>query len=209
MPSTYTQGVVDGKERTGKEYLIRYAKGLGAFRHMSGLPMEAYPEFQRINVQRYHDNIERLEDELDEINNLGEWGLRDRWKESNDQEQIKFNKLARKDVELRNRYDKVIAEVEAWEPHTESLQELKEGALEHLKYVRAFDCRDEDWREKEPNLYKPILYATPEEWKQDMVESLEKQIDFNKKKLAEEIKHTHENNLFISDFISSLEGMGQ
>ncbi|AMO25920.1 hypothetical protein Blue_097 [Bacillus phage Deep Blue] len=209
MPSVSTQGLVDGKERTGKEYLIRFAKNLGELSHMSCKPNETYPEFQRINVQQYHDSISQLEDELEEVNALGEWGLRDRFRDSNREEQMKFSKAARKDLELRNRYDKVIKEVESWEPHTERLQEMKEGALEHLKYVREFDCRPEDWRETESTLYKPTLYATPEEWKEATVSALNHQITFYKTKLAEEIERTHNNNLFISDLISSLEGMKQ
>ncbi|AHN66663.1 hypothetical protein Bcp1_188 [Bacillus phage Bcp1] len=206
MPSSYTQGIVAGRERTGKEYLIRYAKGLAALNHMGSKPMEAYPEFQKLDVQRYQDNIKHLEDELFEVTHLGEWGLNARWKEANLDEQYKFNKQAREDVDLRNRYDKVIKEVEAWEPTTDRLKQMKEDAIEHLKYVREYDCRPVNWRETESNLYKPIHYATPEDWQKATIESLKKQIAFNKEQLAEEIKRTHANNLFISDLISSLEG---
>jgi len=209
MPSSYTQGIVDGRERTGKAYLIRYAKGLAAFNHMGGKPMETYPEFQKLDVQRYHNTIKHLEDELFEVTHLGEWGLNSRWKEANLDEQLKFNKQAKADVDLRNRYDRVIEEVEVWEPNTDRLKKMKEDALAHLKYVREYDCRPVDWKETESSLYKPIHYATPEDWQKDTIESLKKQIAFNKEQLAGEIKRTHVNNLFISDFISSLEGIGQ
>ncbi|UJH95661.1 hypothetical protein [Bacillus phage vB_BtM_BMBsp2] len=209
MPTTWTQGIVDRKDHTGKDFLIRFSKSRGELRHMESRPTEAYPEFRILNVRKYQDDIKALEDELDEVNSLGEWGLRDRWKESNLAEQLKFNRLARKDSELRNNYDKVIEDVKAWEPHTPSLQKLKKDAIEHLEYVREYDCRPEDWKETESSLYKPILFETPEEWKAATVESLEQQIAFNKKQLAEEIERTHKDNLFISDLISSLEGMKQ
>lgn len=209
MPTTWTQGIVDKKDLTGKDFLIRFSKSRGELHHMESRPTDAYPEFRTLNVQKYHDNIKALQDELDEVNSLGEWGLKSRWNDSNQQEQLKFNGAARRDYELRNRYDKIIEDVKAWEPHTPSLQKLQRDAIEHLEYVREFDCRPVDWRETESNLYKPILFATPEEWKEATVEGLEKQIAYNKKQLAEEIQRTHKDNLFISDLISSLEGMKQ
>ncbi|ANY29324.1 hypothetical protein [Bacillus phage PK16] len=209
MPTTWTQGIVDKKDHTGKDFLIRFSKSRGELRHMESKPTEAYPEFRTLNVQNYHDNIKALQDELDEINSLGEWGLKNRWSDSNQEEQLKFNGLTRRDYELRKRYDKIIEDVKAWEPHTDSLKKLQKDAIEHLEYVREYDCRPEDWRETESNLYKPILFLTPEEWKEATVKSLEEQISFNKKQLAEEIARTHKDNLFISDLISSLEGLGQ
>ncbi|AXQ67672.1 hypothetical protein KIOSHI_191 [Bacillus phage Kioshi] len=209
MPSSYTEGISSGREHTGRDYLIRFSKGVNALMHMDGKPLESYPEFQKLDVRRYQDKITNLEDELEEVNALGEWGLRDRWRDANQQKQLDFNRAARKDAELRRRYDKVIEEVEAWNPTTERLQRMKTEALNHLLYVREVDCRPVDWKETESNLYKPNLFETPADWKVDKVKSLTQQIEHNKEMLKEEIARTHKNNLFISELISSLEGMGQ
>lgn len=196
MPTGYTSKIYEGKEQTGKEFLMTCARAFGATIEMRdmGLDAEIPEEFQPSTYHQEQINIARenllkyTEMTIEEASELAEMEY--------NQKLIDNKKYNDKKFALRDRYQNTLGEVLNWEPPTSEHEGLKKFAIEQLQESIKWDC----------TIYPRENYKkeTPQEYIERKIGESLKDIEYYQKKWEEEVKRTNACNLWIKQLRESL-----
>jgi len=201
MPTGYTSKIYDGKEQTGKEFVMTCARAFGALMNMRDEPSDAViPE--EFKPSTYHSKQLELAREklaecakitLEEANVFIE---EEHTKRINEDQQY-YDKT----MYLKYRYEKTLEQVEKWIPPTKEHIKLKEYAIDQLKQSIEFDCSNLYSEYDTTERYKK---ETPQEYIESKMSSCLENIKYHTEKLEAEIKGTNERNLWIKQLRDSL-----
>ena len=139
MPSGYTAAIHDGKKQTFTEFAMNCARAFGALVLLRDEPNAPIPdEFPPSE----HDK--RWRDEaLTKLLTL-ERRTTTEWADAQRAEVAEHNAYVARTSEqaaaLRTRYDRMLADVNAWQPPTTEHQALKDFMVKQLEESIAFDC---------------------------------------------------------------------
>jgi hypothetical protein len=197
MPTGYTSEIYEGKEVSGKKFLMDCARAFGACVMMRDEPMDAEipEEFQ---PSTYHkEQFKRAKEELKKYQSMtieeAQKFVDEEYKST-----VDYNKNAiKKSLELRNRYLNTLSEVMEWQPPTEDHNGLKEFAIKQLKESIDFDCSTSYYDKK-------VTKYTPEEWLNIKICGCLRDIEYHTKENEAEIKRVSERNKWIKDLRDSL-----
>jgi len=198
MPTGYTSKIYEGEDVSGKEFIMTCARAFGALIEMRDEPLDArIPE--ELKVDTYHEKqLERSKQELDKYKNMS---IEEAQKlvDKNYKKRIEENnKYYKEKLELKDRYEKVLVEVEAWKLPSPDHQSLKNYAIDQLNKSIDFDCSGIENYEKE------IKKETPEEYIQLKIDKCLWDIEYHQREWDNEVKRVNERNLWIKQLRNSL-----
>jgi hypothetical protein len=197
MPTGYTADVADGKVTDLKTFALRCARGMGALVMMRDDPWDK-PIPARFEPSDYHTKLlAEKEAEYAEIFALTLDQSNDRAMQDHvEWQEGRARYFAGKD-EQRDRYNAMIAKVEAWEGSPEG---LKGFMLDQLRESVRFDApSDREYYVGEPSL-------DGAEWRSKRLTELLREIAYSEKAVAEELERTAGRNGWIAQLHASLEG---
>jgi len=197
MPTGYTSKIYAGEQVTGKEFIMTCARAFGALIEMRDEPMGAQiPE--ELKVDTYHEKqLEHSNQELNNYKNMSIEEAQELVDESYENKVEENKKYYNEKLELKNRYEKVLAEVEQWKLPSPEHQNLKDYAIRQLEESILFDCGHiEDYA-------KEVKKETPEEYIQKQIDSCLWNIEYHQKEWDKEVKRTNERNLWIKQLRDS------
>jgi hypothetical protein len=200
MPTGYTSEIYEGKEVSGKKFIMDCARAFGACIMMRDEPNNAeIPEefkpstYHKEQIERGKSELKKYQDmTIEEAQNFIDEEYETTIK--NNKEQIK-NKM-----DLRNRYLNTLSEVMEWQTPTEDHINLKEFAIKQLKESIDFDCGVSYYN-------KEVVKYSPEEWLDIKINSCLRDIEYHTKENNAEIKRVTERNKWIKDLRNSLENI--
>jgi len=198
MPTGYTSKIYEGEQVSGKEFIMTCARAFGALIEMRDEPLDAkIPE--ELKIDTHHNKaLEKSKQELDKYRNMSIEEAQKLVDESYKKTVEDNKKYYDEKLELRNRYEKVLAEVEAWELPSQDHQNLKDYAIRQLEESILFDCGHiEDYA-------KEVRKETPEEYIQKQIDSCLWNIEYHQKEWENEVKRTNERNLWIKQLRESI-----
>jgi hypothetical protein len=197
MPTGYTSKIYDGKSVSGKEFLLICARAFGACIEMKedSLNKEIPEEFK---VSAY--NEEELKKSLDKLNiyenmNIEEANILSE-KDFAEAEKYRLSTL-KKNSELQSEYQKILMEVENWNPPTEDHIGLKKFAIEQLTESMEHDCAISYYS-------VPTQKLTGKEWLDEKIENCNWEIEYHKKGQKEENERVAGRNKWIKQLRESL-----
>lgn len=200
MPTGYTGKIYEGKtEVSGKDFIKSCARAFGGLMHMRDEDSDAPWTLVDVDSQiKYsQDSLARSIDRLNKLDAMTDEEIAETI-EASYQNQIKENAEAViKQKDLKARYEKVLKEVEDWQPPTDEHISVKEFAIDQLKKSIDYDC-DYSYYEK------PVTKQTVEEYKTMMSKILNEGIDRDKKSIKEAVKRVEEKNQWILKLQKSL-----
>ena len=198
MPTGYTSKIYNGEQQSGKGFIMTCARAFGALIEMRDEPNDAIipEEFQ---PSEYHKKeLEKAKIELEKYKNMTIEQIQQKVNESY-QEIIEQNKkYYNEGLELKNRYEKVLREVERWELPSSEHQNLKDFAMDQLNESIRFDCGHIK------KYVEEVKKETPEEYIQKQIDSCLWSINYHQENWDKEIKKTNERNLWIKQLRDSL-----
>lgn len=141
MPSSYTAPIHDGQDITFEQFALRCSRAMGAAIHQRDDGMDVEIEEREVDGY-YADRVAAASKALD----AAEAKATEQWQAERDAkaaEIIAYNaELRVKSAAMADRYDGMIAQVEAWKPPTGEHVGLKEFMLQQLRESRQFDVSD-------------------------------------------------------------------
>lgn len=194
MPTGYTAGVADGTVNDLRTFALTCARGMGALIMMRDLPIDTpLPErfepsdYSRKELDKAVDHLKSLKAMTTEQIAAGAAA----WNAENDAYKLK---KVRENQEARERYDRLIAETEAWQGAPEG---LKEFMLSQLRESRDFDTNDEPLRHCEPS-------RSPVEWWAEECRKAAWNIEYHSKQEADEGRRTDARNAWLAQLRAAL-----
>jgi len=199
MPSGITSDVYEGKDVSVQDYAKTVARQMGYFMHMRddsyGEPLR-YPSDSwtgKGNDSFYAKSLREIRDEKAQWDSKTEKEKYFEWSEYYRKAKVAQAEAIAKDAELRARYTKMIARVEAVDVTDEQLMEsTKDNMLRYLNESLDFDCHDEpgEW-------YKPKEYV---EWCNDKESHFARNIPRYEAELAKENERSDNLTEYIEAF---------
>ncbi len=200
MPTGYTAPIYEGKEITFAEFAMRAARGMGALITMRDQAAEAeIPEV--IEPSTYsRDRLAELEQQLAEYEQYSDtqWAELEEAERLVDEERVK---RARAESEaLAERYNAMIAEVEAWSPPTLEHVNFKQFMLDQLTESRRFDCSDRS--------LEPIAPMSVHRFREQRFARIQRDIDYHATSWQDEQRHAADGTEWIRALRESLQVVG-
>lgn len=197
MPSGYTAAIGE-KDISFKEFTLQCSGAFGARIHQrddgisADIKLREVDDYHLRAIERAKKMVEVLEaqpfEEYREIEEARRKHELERCKEAS----VKRN-------ELKQKYLKMLEQVEAWTPPTSEHTGLKDFMIEQIKQSMDFDCSDY-YDQKITEGTKPV---TKKDWKED-IERAKKDIVYHQERYDEEVKRTNAANEWITQLQKSL-----
>jgi hypothetical protein len=198
MPTGYTADIYEGKQVSGRDFILTCARAFGALVSMRDDSLDVQIPNEFIPSTYHKEALEQEQSRLNEIMALSEEDIEKKI-EDDYQATLKSNELYYKKLtDLKARYESTLAEVKLWEPPTPDHIALKEYAIGQLQKSIEYDCgRIEKYLEipKKPST---------KEWLENRIESANWGIEYHTKSNEEEIRRAAENTDWVKALKESL-----
>lgn len=196
MPTGYTSEIYEGKEVSLKDYILRCARAFGATAVMRDEPLsKEIPVFQ---PNDYHLKQKTFaQQELIKYQNMSLEDAQKLINQEYDEKVRATDESLNKNNKLKQRYERLLIKVKAWEPPTVEHKELKEFAIRQLKESIYYDCSTEC-----------LNYPTkqdPKEWLNRKIETYQKDIEYHQKSWNREVERTNQRNEWIKKLKESID----
>jgi hypothetical protein len=195
MPTGFTASVADGTVTDLETFALTLARGMGALVMMRDEPWDTPIPDAFEPSDYYTKRLVELKAERERVEGLFGAQLEAEVQKLTDEYYEAEAKSRQRHEEQKQRYLDMIAKVEAWQGAPEG---IKSFGLSQLRDSLNFDCR-------EPFKYYGVLPdPDPENWKQQKLEDIEKDILYHAKNHAEEVERTESRNRWIKQLKESL-----
>jgi len=195
MPTGYTEDLYMGKEVTFEEFAMKCARNFCALVTMRHEPLDA-PIPERFTPSDYHLREEiKARQRLAEVESWDEEQA-EREAERAYQEAVRRrNEIIAKNARIRERYEKMLAQVRAWTPPTPDHKNLKKFMIEQLETSIEGDCTCV------PKKPKRLSGA---EYKRQQIEKAQWEIEYHAKEYEAEVKRVQKRNEWLQALRESL-----
>lgn len=173
MPTGYTAPVQDGKITEFRDFALQCARAFGALVEMRDEPMDA-PIPEELKPSRYHDEaVVEAKAELAALERMSASAC-EALAEKHYQRYVReAEAFVKRQAQVRQRYEAMLAKVEAWTAPTRDHEGLKKFMADQLTESIRFDCgytpekprrlSGAQWRTQErARLKRDISYHTAE-----------------------------------------------
>jgi len=196
MPTGYTSRIADGI--SFEEFVMSCARGMGALIMMRDEPMDA-PIPERFEPSDYHEKkLAEAQAELDRLKKIT-------IDEADKQASIEFmeeldrhDKAMQNKAELRQKYESMLAQVNAWHPPSQDHEGFKKFMIEQITGSIEFDCDESHYIENPPMRMSAV------DWLNKKVANAFRDVDYHRKGRDEEIARTEGRNIWIKKLRDSL-----
>lgn len=195
MPTGYTESI--SKEISFKEFVLKCSRAFGALIEMRDEPMDA-PIPKEFKPSEYHLKAMReAARELERYNAMTEIEAGKECEKEYKQAVRYEASSAKKNDELRQKYEAMLIQVKSWTPPTSEHQGLKDFMIEQISSSIKFDCSHT------PEHYKP-KQKTAQRWLKEKIEGARKNIVYHKKEYDAEVQRCKERTDWVNQLIKSL-----
>ncbi len=195
MPTGYTCVVEDGSVTSFREFALRCSRAFGAMVTLREEPLSSeLPEFK---LEPYYlERVQRCEIDLGNALNMTEAEALEEAQIAFLHETERFAKYSEDKRVVRERYQKMIAKVESWEPPTSEHVELKNFMLQQLK--------DSIGGDSDLYLKGPKPCPSGQEWKAERVKHCSEWLAHARESLTNEEERVRSRNLWVKQLRDSL-----
>jgi hypothetical protein len=194
MPTGYTAPIKDGI--TFEQYALGCARAFGALILMRDDPADA-PIPERFEPSDY--NRKALEDARAELARLDAMSLVDAASAAESAyvaEVDRCNERRREYIDLRNKYNAMLAQVVKWEPPTPDHVNYKQFMIDQIRESIDWDCNEKYITEPER--------LTGSQWLAKQITEARRMVAYHEKAYAEEVERTNDRNAWIRALRDSL-----
>lgn len=197
MPTGYTADLYEGKDQTFTEFALECSRAFGALILMRDDPAGAeIPD--RFEPSKYH--VEQLADakqRLIDLHAMTPEQMADAYLVERTEILAARAKDVRRRREIRQRYEAMLADVDAWEAPTADHVKLKEFMQEQLRSAIDFDC---DTRHPWPEMPEGDAAS----WWDKKLDKARWDIDYHTAEQAKEIERADERTAWVQALKASL-----
>lgn len=192
MPTGFT-AFLENEDMTFPEFAWLCARAMGALVLMRDEALDA-PIPKKFFPDDYHEKeLSKAKQELSELESSP-------WKSESKAENLyyaalcEYRKRAERNERQRRLYERMMLLVENWNPPTPEHEGLKKFMLDQLNSSVQFDCHDGEEPKK----------LTGEQWMRKEMDRLNGDIEYHKKKIAEERRRCDERNAWLNALRASI-----
>jgi hypothetical protein len=180
MPTGYTSPVKDKDDYTFEDFVWSCARGFGALIHMREEGLDADITLPEESSYR-EDAIARATQKLTELKAMTLSQVKKRQDEEHNEKIESAKKCVQEEQKSLQRYNSMLAKVEAWTPPTDDHVKLRKFMIEQLTESIKFDCSGDYWK----NMLEQEK-VSPSTWLKRCISDTEEDIAYHTTKAREE-----------------------
>jgi hypothetical protein len=199
MPTGYTSDLYDGKRQTFEEFAMRCARAFGPLVTMredpSGAPIP--DEFKPSDYR-----VKALATARSDLAGVEAWTLEEAQtaaEASYKQALARYAEALDEAGARRERYEGMLAKVEAWEPPTPDHQGLKDFMAQQLRESIDFDCNTDYCQQPEK--------LSGADFKAQAVEAAKRSVEYHEGELTKERERAEKSTAWVRALRDSLSGV--
>lgn len=197
MPTGYTAGVADGEVTEFADFAMDCARAFGALITMRDDPKGA-PIPDEFKPDSYHQGaLDKAKERLAEVQAWDAATADEKAMESHLKALATQESLVESDQVKRERYEAMLAKVEAWTPPTPDHDEMKKFMIEQLEGSIRFDCG---------YIWTAPAAQTGEEFRAAEIASALHDVEYHAKHLAEDYERARQRTEWVRALRRSLAG---
>jgi len=194
MPTRYTADLYEGKEVIFEEFVMKCARAFGALITMRDEPLDA-PIPEEFRPSDWHlKEMEKARQRQAEIQSWDEERAEQKAEKAYQKAVRRRNEIIAQNTQIRQRYEKMLAQIQAWIPPTPDHKELKQFMIDQLKGSIEFDCSIPD----------ELQQLSGAEYKQQQIAKTQRDIEYHTKEHEKEKRRTRERNNWLRALRESL-----
>ena len=197
MPSGYTYKIHDGEPVTFPEFVMSCARAFGALVVMRDDPADAPIPDKFTVAPWYAERVAKARDDLAKAREMTDDDAVRLAAEENESHADSIKRINGTAAAVRQRYDKMMAEVAAWQPPTEEHEDLKRFMTEQLQQSWEFDGVPYTGTEQ------PVLDAPT--YRAQKIDQAVRELRYAEKSYDEEVDRVAKRNAWVSELRRSLE----
>jgi hypothetical protein len=200
MPTGYTADVQSGKVTDFQTFALQCVRAFGALVMMRDAPSDA-PIPEEFKPSDY--SAKALQDATSELERLRLMTPSDVERAAAaayDEALTRWAARRKERVQVRQRYEAMIAQVQAWDPPSQDHVEMKSFMLKQLRDSIDFDCSS-DYDDR------PVKRDS-KKWHAQESKRLRESIAYHVKSHAEEVERTRGRNVWVRQLRESLKSYG-
>ena len=147
MPTGYTARIYEGQETTFADYALECARAFGVLVDLRDEPADTPIPEEFTPRPYYRENLDRARRRLAEVEAWSDEQAAVEAARNNDEALREALERARQNQALRERYEAMLAQAEAWEPPTPKHEELAKFMVSQLRDSIKHDCYEIDMPE--------------------------------------------------------------
>lgn len=203
MPTGYTAGIEDGKITTGKDFLKLCTRAFGIAMDLRDEPLSVPTPTKFEPNTYYRDKIDREKTELENAKNISFEDAKAKMIKYHADRVGLYKSMVEDSIKKNEKYAKVRAEVEAWNPPTKEHYNLKRFALEQID----MSIEKQEWIDEWLELSNEKLDDSDEaveKFINEQIERCHKSVKFAEEQWEAELKRVTSKNAWMEKFLSSL-----
>lgn len=198
MPSGYTSEIYNGKEVSGKDFIMQCARAFGATIMMRDEPLDK-PIPEAFEPDSYYSQqIEKANQRLRDVELISLAEAEARAEADYNAAVQEHSEALAKRLSCRERYERTLNEVRQWQPPTPEHVNLKDFCIKQIEESMRFDCSTDYYTQNPPRR------KTAQEWLDAQRQQALQDITYHAQELTKEIQRTNERNQWIKDLRESL-----
>lgn len=207
MPTGYTAFIEDGKITNGKDFLKLCIRAFGVCADQREEPLSITLRTQFGIDDFYQRHLENIETDIKKYESISDEELYEERKSSLEGEIIRCKNKIKQINERNELYSKIRSEIKKWVAPTSEHNGIKEFALEQIDIsIENTDYVKRSLIEAKKSL-KNLSMDSISEIRRDMIAGFEKDRSYYQNKITEERNRIDSRNLFMKQFLDSLNAM--
>ena len=196
MPTGYTAQIAEGM--TFEEFVMRCARGMGACIDLRDEPIST-PIPDRFEPSDYHlTKRAAAEMELSRLSRMSMAEAEEAARAEFLTAQADHAAHMRKNDDLRQKYEEMLAQVRAWQPPTPDHAGMKKFMVEQLTSSIDFDCDNSYYRDRPPHR------LSGPDWLATKMAAAQHDIDYHTKEHEKEVERVESRNTWLAALRESL-----
>jgi hypothetical protein len=195
MPSGYTSDLYEGKPVTFPEFAMTCARAFGALIDLRDEPLDAPIPDEISQSDYYGERLSEAKQRLIQLRAMSADEVAQAAACANAAALDQWERSQAKSLARRQRYEAMLAEVEAWAPPTEEHQGLKDFMIQQITESARLDCSVRD---------RPVE-VDPATWFVSAVDEVKRQIDYCTEQAQQEAERAAGRTAWVRALRASLE----
>ena len=211
MPTGYTQPIIDGTVKTPKEFLHLCLRNFGVCVSMRDMPLDSQEDYTEHIKKFYQDSIfhhtkvlDYSKREYERINNLSDDELYEicvkRFSDDRDYYQKRLDEIMNHNAQYQSFYDAI----KNWDC-SEEFSNIKKFALDQIDISKEDEDFYADKLSKEMLTKEEFISNSKDEYKEDLLEQINWDIDYHQKELHVSITGMNDSLAFYGRFKKEIE----
>ena len=198
MPTGYTADVQSGKVTEFSDFALQCARAMGACISQRD---EGYgpPELEE-QSNYYEDRVKEATREKDKLDAMSMSEAIEEFTKESEAQIKRCREGIEEKQKQKERYESMIAKVEAWTPPSSEHVGLKEFMLSQLRDSIGFDCSGRYYEDA----LRDLQSKTPEDWLEQQKEAVNRNLEYYTNSLKKESERVEGRNLWKTQLFESL-----